>query len=726
MTRIDDLLQAMTLAEKIGQLTMMTAGYAVTGPVVAGNSKEAIRAGRCGSLLNLWGSDAARDMQRLAVEDSRLGIPLILGFDVVHGHRTVFPIPLGEAALFDPPLWEATARAAADEATSDGLSLTFAPMIDVSRDPRWGRIAEGPGEDPWVASRFAEAKIRGFQGTDLSAATSIAATAKHFCAYGAPVAGRDYASVDISERTLREVYLPPFEAAVKAGAAAFMPAFHDLAGIPLHAHVPLLRGWLRDSQGFDGLIISDYNAIAELLAHGIAGTIPEAAAFALKAGVDIDMMGSVYSRGLADALAAGLVELADIDASVRRVLACKERLGLFDDPYRRGSSAPARPEDTAARRALAREVGRRAIVLLTNKDNALPLSSGLRRIAVVGPLADARADMRGSWSGAGRPEDPVTVLEGLRTALPDCRIDHVAGVAIQDADTSGIADAVEACRSAEVVILCIGESSTMSGEASSRAYFDLPGKQRELADAVLELRKPTIVLLSSGRPLAIGWLTNRADAVLATWFLGGEAGNAIADVLTGAFDATGRLPVTWPRDVGQVPIYFAERPSGRPANLDDHYTSKYLDMPVEPLFPFGHGLSYGEVELSNLRADPAEVGPGGTIEIAVDATAPSGRSAEETVFLFVRDIVASVARPLMELKDGAKVRLEPGATSTVRWRLTVASLAFLDANLQLVLEPGEFELLVGPSADRARLLTARINLLAAKPQVLSAAAGNQH
>jgi beta-glucosidase len=621
MNRIDGLLEAMTLDEKIGQLTMVSAGYAVTGPVLAGDSREAIRAGHIGSLLNLWGAQAAREMQKLAVEGSRLGIPLILGFDAVHGHRTVFPIPLAEAGAFDPALWEATARAAAVEASSDGLSLTFAPMLDVSRDPRWGRIIEGPGEDTLVASRFAEAKTRGFQGEDPTAATSVAATAKHFVAYGAATAGRDYATVDISDRTLREVYLPPFEAAIRAGTLAIMPAFNDIVGVPMTAHIPLLRGWLRDQMGFDGVIMSDYNAIAELLKHGIAGSVPEAAALALRAGVDIDMMGSVYSKGLAPALAQGLVTMPDIDGCVRRVLVLKERLGLFDDPYRRGLKGRQVAATNAARRSLARDAARRAIVLLTHKNDVLPLSRDIERIAVVGPLADARGDMRGAWSGAGRPEDPVTILEGLQAALPDCRIEHAEGGEISGEGTAGIEEAVEVCRGAEVVILCVGEASTMSGEASCRAHLDLPGMQRKLAEAVLAVGKPTVTLLSSGRPLAIGWLADKADALLATWFLGTEAGNAIADVLTGAFNPSGRLSMTWPVDVGQVPIYFARRPSGRPASPDDHYTSKYLDMPVEPLFPFGHGLSYGSVALSNLQATPAEVAPGGAIEIAVDASA---------------------------------------------------------------------------------------------------------
>ncbi len=422
MSRLEALLAAMTLEEKIGQLTMATADRAVTGPVLSRDSLAGIRAGRIGAMLNLWGAEHTPAFQRMAVEESRLGVPLLLGFDVVHGHRTLFPIPLAEAAAFDPALWERTAREAAIEATEDGLALTFAPMIDVARDPRWGRIAEGPGEDPWVASRFAEAKVRGFETGDLSDAASLAAAAKHFCAYGAATAGLDYASVDVSERLIHEVYLPPFQAAVATGCAAIMPGFNDIAGVPMHAHVPLLRDWLRGQAGFEGVIISDYNAIAELIRHGVAGDLVEAAALALKAGVDIDMVSGAYQRGLPTALERGLVEMAEIDAATSGGF-CGSRNGSAcsttpTGAARRGAGDASR---TAARRELAREAARRAIVVLTNS-GVLPLARAVRRIAVVGPLADARADMRGSWSAAGEADDPVTILEGLRAALPDCEI----------------------------------------------------------------------------------------------------------------------------------------------------------------------------------------------------------------------------------------------------------------------------------------------------------------
>ncbi len=713
MGRLEALLAAMTLEEKIGQLTMAAADRAVTGPVVPGDSRAGIRAGRIGGMLNLWGAEPARAIQRMAVEESRLGVPLLLGFDVVHGHRTIFPIPLAEAAAFDPALWERTARQAAVEATGDGVALTFAPMLDVARDPRWGRIAEGPGEDPWLASRFAEAKVRGFQGSDLKDAGSLAAAAKHFCAYGAATAGLDYASVDVSERLLHEVYLPPFQAAVAAGCAAIMPAFNDIAGVPMTANVPLLRDWLRGQTGFDGVVISDYNAIAELVRHGVASDLIEAAALALKAGVDIDMVSEAYRRGLPAALERGLVEMAEIDAATLRVLTLKERLGLFDDPYRPGASSAARnSSEAAARRDLAREAARRAIVVLTNS-GILPLAAGARRIALVGPMANARADMRGPWSGAGEADDPVTILEGLRAALPDCEIVFAEGVGIDGKDIDGIPEAVAACRSADVILMCLGEAAAMSGEAACRANPGLPGRQRQLAEAALEIGKPVAALLSSGRPLIAPWLVERADAVVATWFLGSEAGNAIADVVTCRFNPTGRLPVTWPRDIGQAPIYYSARPSGRPADPKDHFTSKYLDIPVEPQFPFGHGLSYSRLTLTNLRASAETFKPGEDILAAVDVINEGAVAGEATVFLFVRDVVARVARPLLELKGVAKIVLAPGERGVVRLPVPAAAFAYPNADFQPAIEPGRFELSVGLSADRASLLTISIFAVAA-------------
>src|SRR5271163_3699343 len=709
MGRIDTLLASMTLEEKIGQLNMVAASRVITGPGELRDLQEGIRIGRIGNLLKLWGADETRAVQRLAVEHSRLGVPLLMGLDVIHGHRTIFPVSLAEACQFSSALWEKTARVAAEEATEDGVALTFAPMLDVARDPRWGRIVESPGEDPWIASEMAAAKTRGFQGPNLAAQDSVAATAKHLCAYGAVTAGREYASAEVSERTLHEIYLPPFAESVRAGVAAIMPAFIDVSGAPMTANAKLLQGWLRGVVGFDGVLISDYNAVAELLNHGVAADLVEAAALALNAGVDIDMTSGAYIQCLPQALERGLVTMATIDASVRRVLKLKERLELFDDPYRRGS-APPDARRAAWRRELARDAARKAIVLLSNRAGMLPLSPKIKRLAIIGPLAGAPGEMLGSWASAGKPEDVVSILEGLKAALPQCRIDHAAGVDIDGQETGGIQAAINLCAGAEVVVLCLGESAAMSGEAASRTDLGLPGRQRALAEAVLDLGKPVAVVLSSGRPLALPWLFARADAVLATWFLGSEAGHAIADVLTGRYNPTGRLPVSWPRHVGQAPIFYSQRPTGRPTQAGVHYSSSYLDVPATPQFPFGHGLSYSRFTLSDLRCDPSCVKAGGCFEVSVTVSNDGEVDGEATLFLFVRDLVASVSRPLLELKGLRKVVLAAKQRGRAAWRLPVEDLSFIGPALKPILEPGRFEIHVGQSADPDELLTSVIEV----------------
>lgn len=681
MGRIDRLIAGMTLSEKLGQLTMTAADYAVTGPIVTPVSENEIRSGAIGNLLNLYGAEPTQRIQKIAVEESHLHIPLLLGFDALHGQRTVFPIPLAEAGLFDPASWEATARAAAGECADDGLHMTFAPMLDVSRDPRWGRIAEGPGEDPFVGSAFARAKVRGFQSISLADVGAIAACAKHFVGYGAVTAGREYAATDMSEDMLREVYLPPFRAAVEAGVAAIMPAFTDLNGVPMTANTHLITDVLRKELGFDGVVISDYHAIAELLNHGVAADLAEAAALALKAGVDIDMMSDAYRLGLPVALERNLVAMADIDAAVYRVLALKERLDLFQDPYRRGR---ADTDPSAQSRALARAVGARALALLKNEKNALPLAA--RKIALIGPLADAAGEMRGPWGGAGRPEDCVSVLQGLREAGLEVR--HAPGVTIDGDDVSGVAAALDACANADTILLCLGEAALMSGEAASRAHLGLPGRQQELAKAVFEKAagKPVIVVLFSGRPLAVPELVSGADAVLAAWFPGSEAGHAIADVLTGKVSPSGRTPVSWPRAVGQIPVFFGERPGGRPFNPKDHFTSHYSDVDNTPLFPFGHGLTYGDFELSNLRVEP-----GDPLTVKVDVANHGAREAEETVFLFLNQKKPGVTRPVLELKGFGKTSLAPSGRGTI--------------TLTLPQPAGRAELFVGPNAAFASLLS---------------------
>lgn len=713
MNRIETLLERMTLEEKLGQLTMTACSQAVTGPVIAGDSTDAIRSGRIGNLLNLSGARAVHAMQRLAVEESRLRIPLLIGLDVIHGHRTLFPIPLAEAALFDPQAWELSAREAACEAAADGLALTFAPMLDVSRDPRWGRTAEGPGEDPWLAACFARAKVRGLQGASLAEAGSIAACAKHFCAYGAVTAGREYASVDISERTLREVHLPAFAAAVQAGVATLMPAFTDIAGVPMTAHRPLLRECLRGELGFAGVLISDYHAIAELMRHGVAADLPDAAALALQAGVDIDMMSDAYRNGLPVALARGRVTAAEIDESVRRVLRLKEQLGLFDDPYRRGAS-PESPEALLQRRRQSRAIAARSLVLLKNDGRALPLPASLRRLALIGPLADATAEMRGPWCAVGEPAGPVSLLAALRDSRPELEVRHAAGVPIDATEAAGIPEALECCDGAQAILLCLGEAAGMSGEAASRADPVLPGRQRLLAESVLQRaraqRTPVIAILFSGRPLIVPWLAQQADALLAAWFPGSEAGHALLDVLSGRIGPVGRTPMSWPRALGQVPIFFGQRQGGRPADPKDFFTSKYLDVPNEPLYPFGHGLSYTRFRCSNLRLGAPTVRIADSLEVQVDVSNEGDCAGEETLFLFMRDPIAAIARPVLELRGWTRIALAAGESSTASLRLAASDLGQLGAAPQRGLEPGEIELLVGPCADRTRLLSISVRL----------------
>ena len=732
MSALQHLLSRMTLEEKLGQLTMTASGQTVTGPFIAGDSTESIRSGALGNLLNLHGAAAVHDMQGLAVRESRLGIPLLFGLDVIHGHRQLFPIPLAETGIFDPAAWEASARAAAQEAATDGIALTFAPMLDVSRDPRWGRTAEGPGEDPWVAAQLAWAKIRGFQGSSLADPTSVAACAKHYCAYGPVTAGREYASVDISDRTLHEVHLVAFEAAVDAGVASIMPAFTDLAGVPMTAHGPLLQDHLRGRLGFRGVVISDYNAIGELIRHGVASDLAEAAALALRAGVDIDMMAEAYRRGLPIALQRGLVDQAMIDAAVLRVLQLKERLGLFDDPFARGS-APARPGDIAGWRSLARNLGSRCAVMLKNTAQTLPLPLDSGRIALIGPLADAAVQMRGPWWAAGVAENHVSVLEGLRHAVganADLRcaqgvpLEETARLHPGEAQANSGWDpserltqwqaALELCGWADHVVLCLGEAASMSGEAASRANPDLPGRQEALAAEVIrrahERGVRVTLLLFCGRPLMLRELIESSDAVLLAWFAGCEAGHALADVLSGQVEPEGRLAISWPYGVGQVPVFYGQRPGGRPQNPADFYTSKYLDIPNEPLFAFGHGLGYASFDVGQPQVSPSIARVGDTLTISLDLHNPGGRDGLAILFVFARDLVASVSRPVLQLVASHRCQVAAGATVAVRIALEASQFRFLGADLKPVFEAGEVDLLVGLSAERSALKACRVVL----------------
>ncbi|WP_127079142.1 glycoside hydrolase family 3 N-terminal domain-containing protein [Rhodomicrobium lacus] len=699
--RIEGLLRAMTLEEKVGQLTMIRADFDAAGSTLLAPKLADIAAGRAGSVLDLRGASAILMGQKAAVENSRLKIPLLFTLDVLHGYRTIFPVPLGEAAAFDPDLWTRTARAAAVEAAADGIALTYAPMLDVARDPRWGRIVESAGEDPFVTARFAEAKVKGFQTDDLARSDAVAATAKHFAGYAAVNAGREYASADFSQRTLEEVYLPPFAASVNAGVAAIMPAFIELAGVPLTAHRALLTGVLRERFGFDGVLISDFFAVAELIRHGVAADAAEAAALALNAGVDIDMASGTYTEGLPDALGRGLVRIETIDAAVRRVLALKLALGLFEKPYARGEGALA-PATIKAHRALSREAARQSVVLLQN-NGALPLPAQTSRLAVIGPLADAPGEMLGPWRAAGEASETVSFLAGVETAFPQATVFHANG--------GDIPAALEAARASDAVLLFLGETANMSGEANSRARPVIPEAQRALAEAVFALGKPVIVTLTSGRPLVAPWLFEKAHAVLAAWFLGSEAGNALGDILSGAAAPGGKLPLSWPFDAGQIPVYYGERPTGRPADPENHDTSKYLDVPNAPQFPFGHGLTYTRFDYTEPRASVATLRPGEILTVEVDIANIGDVAGEEIVYLFIRDPLASVTRPLLELKAFTRIKALPGERVTAHFRLATDAFSFPDADGKPRLESGEIEILTGPGAAPSLLKRCRVHIL---------------
>ena len=708
--RIDNLVASMTLEEKIGQLTMIRGGGGLGGPELSASQLDDVRAGRAGSILDIWAKPGIRDAQAAAVKESRLKIPLLICLDVLHGYETTFPIPLGEAATFNPAIWEATARAAAEEASSAYIALTFAPMLDVSRDARWGRMAEGPGEDPWLAARLAEAKVRGFE-RGLSAPDTLAATAKHLGGYGAVTAGREYNSVDISARTLHEVHLVAFEAAVRAGVAAVMPSFNDIAGVPMTSNVTILKGLVRERWGFTGVMISDFSACGELISHGVAADLAAAAALAMNAGVDLDMMSDVYPKGLPVALERGAVSEAQVDDAVRRVLALKARLGLFEDPFRgRGPDTIVASPRRAEHRALARRAARQSIVLLQNRGELLPLRGDAKRLAVIGPLADDPASMLGPWYAAGKAEETRSFLSGIRDALPGWQISYEPGVGFDNQEPAEFAAAVEAARNADLVLLCLGEAITMSGEAASRGRPDLPHAQALLAEAVFAWGRPVIAVLSSGRPIIAPSIFEKADAVLATWFLGSEAGSALADVLTGQWNPSGKLPVSWPVDVGQMPIFYAQRPTGRPLDPHNHMTSRYIDLPNEPLFPFGYGLSYTRFGYRGVRVSAPILSPGSSVMIEADIANEGGQEGEETAFLFIHDPVASVGRPVLEMKGMAKVTLAPGTVGTVRFTLGAEDVSFLDEQGTPILEAGLIEVFVGPRAERSALLRAELEV----------------
>ena len=697
---VEALLAKMTIEEKLGQLNQPPAIGNDTGAAARAGGEDEIRRGEIGSFLGVQGAELTCRLQKIAVEESRLGIPLMFGYDVIHGYRTIFPVPLGEAASFDPAEVQNAARIAAREAAGYGIHWTYAPMVDVTREPRWGRIVEGAGEDPYLGSVLAAARVRGFQGERLGADDSLLATAKHFVAYGAAEGGRDYNVADISERTLREVYLPPFKAAVDAGAQSVMASFNEIGGVPMHANVELIQDLLRKEWGWDGVLVSDYTGVEELIKHGVAGNRPDAGVLGLKAGVDIDMVSRIYVQDLPAAVRAGKLPQSYVDDSVRRVLRAKYRLGLFEEPYRYCDVEREKARTlTAENRAAAREMARKSMVLLDN-NGTLPLSKNVRTLAVIGPLANLQRAMLGNWAGAGRDEDTVTPLAGIRAAVgPQTKVLYAEGTSIEGGETNGIAEAVRLAQQADAVLLFLGEHPDMSAEARNRTTLDLPGAQQALADAVAKAGKPTAAVLLNGRPLSIGTLRERVPAILEAWFPGVEGGNAIADVVFGDFNPAGKLPVTFPRNVGQVPIYYNHKNTGRPPREEERYTSKYIDVPWTPLYPFGHGLSYTTFAYGKLTLQQPTIAPDGTQEVSVTVTNTGKRAGAEVVQLYVRDDVATVTRPVRALRGFQRVELAPGESKTVKFTLGFEDLAMYDAAMKRVVEPGSFTVFAGGSSD---------------------------
>lgn len=700
--RADALVRRLTLEQKIGQMVQ----YSSWGPLKP-ETTEGIRQGRIGSLLNVKGAKATNEAQRLAIEGPGPRIPLLLGLDVIHGYKTIFPIPLATACSWDLDLIERSEAVAAREAAAAGVRWTFAPMVDIARDPRWGRIAEGAGEDPYLGSLVAAARVRGFEGKRLSSPDSVASCTKHYAAYGAAEAGREYNSTDMSEGTLREVYLPPYRAAVEAGTRSIMSAFNDLNGVPTSGNVFTLRRILRGEWAFDGVVLSDWASVKELEIHGYAVDGRDAARLGVLAGVDMDMQGGVYAKHLAELVSTRQLPVSLVDAAVRRLLRLKFELGLFEHPIvdeSREATVLMAPEH----RALALESARRSIVLLKN-DDLLPFSKNLKRIAVLGELAESQDDLLGSWSCEGEAGSVVSMLAGIRAKWPSAKVVFSKGAGPdRAADPKAVAEAVKVAKGAEAVVVVAGERRAMSGEASSRTELGLPGGQLDLLKALDREKIRYVLVLTNGRPLAIPWEADHAPALVETWQLGTRHGDAVADVLSGDFNPEGRLTATFPRSVGQIPIYYAQRNTGRPGR-DDKWSSRYLDCPNTPLYPFGYGLSYTKFEYSGLNVAPPRASRSGTVTVTATVRNAGDRDGVECVQLYVRDRVGSRTRPIRELKGFRKLSLKAGESKEVVFRLEAKDLAFYDPSMRLVTEPGDFQVWVAP--DSARGLEGKFTLV---------------
>jgi beta-glucosidase len=709
---IEDLLSKMTLEEKVGQMNQYSGFWEATGPAPsAGNAKrkyEDLRNGRVGSVLNVRGVEEVRAMQKLVVEESRLGIPLIFASDIIHGYKTLAPIPLAEAASWDLKAIEASARMAATEASATGVSWTFAPMMDISRDARWGRVMEGGGEDTYLGSAIATARIRGFQGEDLSANNTIMACAKHFAGYGFAQSGLDYYTADIGTATLHNTVLPPFRAAVEAGVGSFMNGFNLLNGQPVTGSSYLQRDLLKGKWGFEGVVVSDWASIAEMEEHGYSEDLKAAAKQAVTAGSDIDMESYAYINHLQDLVESGSVSESLVDDAVRRILRAKYMLGLFEDPYRYCNEE--REEAllyNEAHQDAVLDMAKKSIVLLKNEGNLLPLKKEGLKITLIGQLANDKTSPLGSWRIGSDDGTAVSVLEGL-SAYEGNEITFAEGpklwsneptfvtpVEVNTTDRTGMAEAIEAAQNADVVIMVLGEHGFMSGEARSRTDISLPGLQQELLEKVYENNPNVVLVLNNGRPLTIPWAAERIPAIVEAWQLGSQTGHAVAQVLYGDYNPSGKLPMTFPRNLGQVPIHYNMHNTGRPNTKGDVFYTHYIDSPLSPLFPFGYGLSYTTFAYDNLRANLR----GQSVEVTVKLTNTGDRAGEEVVQLYIRDRAASVVRPTKELKGFEKLMLQPGESRTVAFRLTPQELGFYMPDGQFVTEPGTFDIMVGPNSS---------------------------
>ncbi|WP_232373135.1 beta-glucosidase BglX [Pinibacter aurantiacus] len=717
---VSSLMQKMTVEEKIGQLNLVTPGGTVTGSVVSKDVDSKIRNGQVGSLFGITGPDKIRKAQEIAVNNSRLHIPLIFGLDVIHGHRTIFPIPLGLSCSWNMDMIEKSAEIAASEATADGLSWVYSPMVDIARDPRWGRVSEGSGEDTYLGCQVAKAMVKGYQGSSYSDPTKVMACVKHFALYGAAEAGRDYNTTDMSRIKMYEYYLPPYKAAVDAGVGSVMSSFNEVDGVPATANKWLMTDLLRKQWGFKGFVVTDYTAINEMIDHGL-GDLQRVSAEALKAGIDMDMVGEGFLTTLQKSLKEGKVTVAQINAACKRVLEAKYKLGLFDDPYRycneqRFNNAIL----TDANRAAAREFAAKSMVLLKNNNNVLPLQKG-KTIALVGPLADNKRNMLGTWSVSGDPEKSITVLQGLKNvAGSDANIIYARGCNISDdtafakkvnafgkeieIDTRSpqqmIDEAVVAASKADVIVAVLGEAADMTGESSSMSDIGLQKSQKALLDELKRTGKPIVIVLLNGRPMTLTWEDQNADAILDAWFSGTEAGNAIADVLFGNYNPSGKLTMSFPRNVGQIPIYYNHKNTGRPYSGvgAGKFRSNYLDVSNDPLYPFGFGLSYTSFTYSNVTVSSPTIKQGQKITASVTVTNSGKFDGTETVQLYIRDLVGTVTRPVKELKGYQQITLKAGESRKVDFTISVDDLKFYNTDLKRVAEPGDFKVFIGTNS----------------------------